>query len=191
LDATHRPHVTLVQRFVRTAELEQAYAALERVFASVDLAHLKLEAFKNYYIPEGDIGLAGIVAKPTPALIQLQQDVIDALAPFTVASGASSAFVTTPDDLVMNPALIEYVRAFVPKASGDHFSPHVSTGVASREFLDHMLEEPFESFEFGLIGAAVYQLGQFGTAAKKLKSLRVSAGRAEEARARSERRRAG
>lgn len=183
LDATHRPHVTLVQRFVRTAELEQAYAALQRVFASIDLGRLRLEAFKNYYIPERDIGLAGIVAKPTPALSQLQQDVIDALAPFTVDSGTSSAFVTTPDDLVMNPALIEYVSAFVPRASGDHFSPHVTTGVASREFLDDMLEEPFESFEFGLIGASVYQLGQFGTAAKKLKSLRLAAGRDRETRA--------
>src|SRR5580693_9757002 len=27
LDASHRPHVTLVQRFVRTADLDQVYAA--------------------------------------------------------------------------------------------------------------------------------------------------------------------
>jgi hypothetical protein len=26
---------------------------------------MKLEAFKNYYIPSGDIGLSGIVVKPT------------------------------------------------------------------------------------------------------------------------------
>jgi hypothetical protein len=31
-----------------------------------------------------------------------------------------------------------------------------------------MLSEPFESFTFAPAGAAVYQLGQFGTAAKKL-----------------------
>ncbi len=31
-----------------------------------------------------------------------------------------------------------------------------------------MLAEPFESFTFSPAGAAVYQLGQFGTAAKKL-----------------------
>ena len=30
-------------------------------------------------------------------------------------------------------------------------------------------ELPFESFTFSPAGAAVYQLGQFGTAAKKLK----------------------
>jgi hypothetical protein len=31
-----------------------------------------------------------------------------------------------------------------------------------------MLTEPFEPFTFSPAGAAVYQLGQFGTAAKKL-----------------------
>jgi glycerol uptake facilitator-like aquaporin len=70
---------------------------------------------------------------------------------------------------VIYPSLVEYVAAFVPKASGEHFNPHVTTGVASREYLDKMLAEPFESFTFSAAGAAVYQLGQFGTAAKKLK----------------------
>jgi len=32
-----------------------------------------------------------------------------------------------------------------------------------------MLAEPFEKFTFSPAGAAVYQLGQFGTASKKLK----------------------
>ena len=49
--------------------------------------------------------------------------------------------------------------------SGEHFNPHVSTGVAPREYLDKMLTEPFESFTFSPAGAAVYQLGPFGTAA--------------------------
>jgi len=56
----------------------------------------------------------------------------------------------------------------VPKASGEHFDPHVTTGIAPRDYLDKMLAEPFESFPFSSAGAAVYQLGQFGTAAKKL-----------------------
>jgi hypothetical protein len=46
---------------------------------------------------------------------------------------------------------------------------HVSTGVAARKYLDKMLAEPFEPFTFSPAGAAVYQLGPFGTAAKKLK----------------------
>ena len=169
LDATHRPHITMVQRFVRTADLDQVYDAVGKVFASANLTGMKLEAFKYYYVPSKDLGLSGIVAKPTPELLKLQRDVIAAVTPFTVETGTSAAFVTTPEDPVIDPLLIEYVSTFVPKHSGEHFNPHVSTGLAPREYLDKMLAEPFESFTFSPAGAAVYQLGQFGTAAKKLK----------------------
>jgi len=169
LDATHRPHITMIQRYVRTADLDQVYAAAGQVLARTHLTGMKLEAFKYYYIPSKNIGLAGIVAKPTPELLKLQQDLIAAVAPFTVETGDSSAFVTTPDDPVIDPFLIGYVSTFVPKASGEHFNPHVTTGVALREYLDQMLAEPFEPFTFSPAGAAVYQLGQFGTASKKLK----------------------
>jgi hypothetical protein len=45
----------------------------------------------------------------------------------------------------------------------------VTTGVAPKAYLDTMLAEPIDPFAFSPAGAAVYQLGQFGTAAKKLK----------------------
>jgi len=48
-----------------------------------------------------------------------------------------------------------------------------STGVAPREYLDKMLAEPFDDFTFSPAGAAVYHLGQYGTAAKKLKDLNL------------------
>jgi len=169
LDASHRPHITLVQRYVRTVDLDKVYAAAGKVFASANVTGLKLEAFKYYYIPDKDLGLSGIVVKPTPELLKLEQDVIDAVAPLTVKTGTSAAFVTTPDDPVINPFLIEYVSVFVPKHSGEHYSPHVTTGVAPREYLDKMLAEPFEAFTFSPTGAAVYHLGHFGTAAKELK----------------------
>ena len=173
LDATHTPHITMIQRFVRTADLDKVYAAAGHVLARANVTALKLEAFKYYYIPTGANGLAGICAKPTPELLKLQADLIAAVAPFTVETGDSAAFVTTPDDPVIDPALIGYVSAFVPKGSGEHFNPHVTTGVAHRKYLDQMLAEPFEPFIFSPAGAAVYQLGQFGTAAKKLKELVV------------------
>jgi hypothetical protein len=171
LDATHTPHVTMIQRFVRTADLDKVYAAAAQVLARANVPAMKLEAFKYYYIPTGANGLAGICAKPTPQLLKLQADLIAAVVPFTVETGDSAAFVTTPDDPIIDPALIGYVSTFVPKGSGEHFNPHVTTGIAPREYLDQMLAEPFEPFAFSPAGAAVYQLGQFGTAAKKLKSL--------------------
>ena len=133
LDATHRPHVTMIQRFVRTADLDKVYDAAGKVLARANVAGMKLEAFKYYYIPTKDLGLSGIVAKPTPELLKLQDDLIAAVAPFTVPSGNSGAFVTTPDDRVIDPFLIEYVSTFVPKSSGERFNPHVTTGLAPRD----------------------------------------------------------
>jgi hypothetical protein len=48
-------------------------------------------------------------------------------------------------------------------------NPHVSTHVAPTAYLDEMNAEPFETFTFSAAGTAVYQLGLFGTAAKKFK----------------------
>ena len=169
LDASHRPHITLVQRFVLTKNLDKVYAAVGKVFASANVTGLKLEAFKYYYIPDKDLGLSGIVIKPTPALLKLEQQVINAVTPFAVKTGTSAAFVTTPEDPEVLPALITYVSEFVPKHSGKNYHPHVTTGLAPREYLDEMLKEPFETFIFSPAGAAVYHLGHFGTAAKKLK----------------------
>jgi hypothetical protein len=133
LDATHRPHITMIQRYVRTADLDKVYAAAGQVIARANVTAMKLEAFKYYYIPSKEIGLAGIVAKPTPELLKLQADLIDAVAPFTVETGDSAAFFTTPDDPIIDPFLIGYVSVFVPKGSGENFNPHVTTGVALRE----------------------------------------------------------
>jgi phosphoglycolate phosphatase-like HAD superfamily hydrolase len=169
LDAAHRPHITMIQCFVRTADLDKVYAAAHTVLAAANVNDTKLDAFKYYYVPSGAIGLAGIVAKPTPDLLRLQEDIIAAVAPFTVDSGTMTAFTTAHDDPAIDAQMIAYVSAFVSKQTGEHFSPHVTTGVALREYLDAMLTEPFESFTFSPAGAAVYQLGPFGTAAKKLK----------------------
>jgi len=169
LDAAHRPHITLIQLFVHTADLEQVYAAAGRVFTNANVNAMKLEAFKYYYAPTGAVGVAGICAKPTPELIKLQQELIAAVAPFKVETGPIGAFTAPHDDPATDAAIIQYVSTFVPKMSSDNYNPHVSTGVAPRGYLDKMLAEPFELFTFSPAGAAVYQLGPFGTAAKKLK----------------------
>jgi hypothetical protein len=169
LDEAHRPHITLIQRFVRTADLDKTHAASENVLAGADITRMQLEAFKYYYVPGPGVGLAGIVARPTPALLTLQQELIAALAPFTVETGPIDAFTAPHGDPASDALLIKYVSTFVPQQTGERYSPHVSTGVAPRDYLDKMLAEPFAPFSFCLAGAAVYQLGPFGTAARRLK----------------------
>jgi len=169
LDATHTPHITMLQCFVRTVDLDKLYAAEEKVLAAANVTAMKLEAFKYYYAPAGATGVAGICAKPTPEILKLQADVIAAAKPFMQETGPIGAFTAPHDNPAIDAALIGYVSTFVPKMSGENYNPHVSTGVAPTAYLDQMLAEPFENFTFSPAGAAVYQLGPFGTAAKELK----------------------
>ena len=168
LDAAHTPHITLIQRFVRTADLDQVYAAVGKVFANANVSTIKLEAFKYYYAPTGPTGVAGICAKPSPEIVKLQADIVAAVAPYSVKTATVSAFTAPMDDAASNAAFIQYVSTFVPKMTGEHFNPHVSIGVAPKDYLDKMLTKPFEPFTFSPAGAAVFQLGPYGTAAKKL-----------------------
>src|SRR5271156_848595 len=48
LDATHHPHVSLLQQFVQTADLDKVYAAAAAVMAKEKPASWKLKAFKYY-----------------------------------------------------------------------------------------------------------------------------------------------
>lgn len=84
-------------------------------------------------------------------------------------SGTATAYFTTPENPDIVEPLIEYVADFVPSHTGKNFSPHVSIGLASEGYLKGMLAEEFDDFTFSPAGVSVYQLGNYGVAAKKLK----------------------
>jgi hypothetical protein len=49
LDATHHPHITMLQRFVRTTDLVKIYAAVSKVFECYKVTGFKLKAYKYNY----------------------------------------------------------------------------------------------------------------------------------------------
>jgi hypothetical protein len=161
----------MLQQFVRTADLDKLYTAVGQVMAKEKPTDWKLKAFKYYYIPEPPIGLAGIVVEPTPDLLRLQQELIDAVTPFTVKTGTAAAFVSTEEGRDIQASLIYYVANFVTIAAGEKFNPHVTIGVGTETYLKEMLAKPYQAFTFSPVGASVYQLGAFGTARKELKGL--------------------
>ena len=171
LDADHQPHISVLQRFVGAAYLNDLYAAANNVFASEDPTAWTLTASNAYYIPSPPIGLAGIVIEPTDDLLRLQRKLIDTMSPYTVPTGTVDAFASTQQGRDIQEFLVQYVATFVPAASGENFNPHVTTGAGPQTYLDEMMVEPFEAFAFSPVGASVYQLGTFGTAQKKLAAL--------------------
>ena len=168
LDATHRPHVTLLQRYVRTADLPKIYAAIQAIRAHYDMAAWKFEAFKIDHAVWSGLALTVILAKPPQSVLDAQQQLIETIAPYTVQTGTAAAFATTPAEPEINASTIAYVTAFVPKATGKNYIAHVTCGVAPVPFVTQLEAEPFPAFTFSPVAISVYQLGNFGTARKKL-----------------------
>ena len=174
LDETHHPHVSILQQFVRTDDLDKIYAAAQAVFDKEKPTSWTLKAFKYYYIPSPPIGLAGIVVEPTEDLHRLQDEIIKAVEPYTVKTGTAAACYSDEGGRDIQDFLISYVENFVGDAAGKRFNPHVTVGVATEAYLNKMMAEPFPSFTFSPAGASVYQLGSFGTARKELKALTLT-----------------
>ena len=99
LGKMHQPHISCLQRYVKTADLDKVYDAVGKVLAEEHPTSWKLKAYKYYYIPWKEIGLAGIVVEPTEDLIRYQKKLIDAVTPFTVETGTAAAFVTTKAEI--------------------------------------------------------------------------------------------
>lgn len=168
LDKTHRPHITLLQQYVGEKDLDAVVAAVKSLAASVNLGNMKLTANGLYHIPSGKIGLQGITIKPSEEILALQAKVIQAMAPFRKSGGDQAAFVPDPTGTSFPPFLYKYVDSFVEEHAGKNYNPHVTTGIGPLEWVKQREEERFKSFEFGVDKLTVYQLGNFGTAAKPL-----------------------
>jgi phosphoglycolate phosphatase-like HAD superfamily hydrolase len=169
LDETHQPHISCLQRYVKTEDLEEVYAAVDQVLAEERPNDWKLKAYRYYFLPWKNIGLAGIVIEPTDDLVRFQQKLIDAIAPFTEKTGTAGAFVTTKEEPEINQPTLDYVASFVPNETGKKYNPHVSIGISTQDYLKEMLDESFEEFTFSPVGVSVYHLGNLGTAREKFR----------------------
>jgi hypothetical protein len=164
LDATHAPHVTLLQRFVRVKDFEAVTDAVAKVMNAERPTQLQLKTQEYGYVMWGGVAVTVFVVARTPELMRLDEKVIDAVEPFSVNGGAAAAFVGTG----INADTIGWVEDFVPKSSGANYVPHVTLGIAKEDFAKELKAEPFDSFTFMPVGVAIYHIGNFGTAAKKL-----------------------
>jgi hypothetical protein len=170
LDATHHPHVSIFAGFVPTADLPKVYDIAGKVLAKEDYTTWKLTAFKYNYVPMGPTGLGGIVIKPTPDLLRLQQELINAVTTHTVKTATAAAFYTTPAEPDIHASVVDYIATSLANYSGENFNPHVTIGIGTTAFLDAMLAEPFIAFTFSPASASVYQFGDYGTARRQLKA---------------------
>jgi hypothetical protein len=162
------PHITLVQRYVRTKDLTAIEEAIAQVLASDDPRSFKLTATGYAYAPWAGVFITGIAVARTPELDRLHERIVDAVEPFAVVKGTIAAFSTSKELPKVENAIVEYVATFVPKSSGENYSPHVTIGVGRESFVKRMKAGQFDKFEFRPENVGIYQLGAYGTAQKQL-----------------------
>jgi phosphoglycolate phosphatase-like HAD superfamily hydrolase len=175
LDATHVPHITILQRFVRTEDLDEVANAVAEVLRTEQ--SMKWESFATGYydLAYKNLGLVGIVIEPTQDLRRLQQRIIDAVAPFAVEKGTGEAFAPRPDGGAIGQPTVDYVNNFVGPRTGLNYHPHLTVGIGTRDFVDALKAEPFEAFTIRAVSVSLYHVGDYGVAQKKLHDLSTAA----------------
>lgn len=176
LDATHIPHITVLQRYVRTADLEAFYDAIGKVIEKANVKAFGFKAVKLAHLPLAtmpEIGLGGLVVVPPPELLDFQDHLIDAVLPYTESGGTTAAYATTPNDPDINQDTLNYIENYVPQHSGKNYVAHVTVGLAKLDDLTALEARPFEPLTFYPAGMAVFHLGNNGTAQTKLHSWRI------------------
>jgi hypothetical protein len=172
LDDTHQPHITTLQRYVRTTDLDRVYDAIETTIAATDIAALSYQAVK---ITHADWGFPGYA--PTALLVQVDSHVLafqaglaEAVAPFVETGGTAAAFVTDPGETIER-TIIDWVEHYVPNQIGEgNYLPHITVGLAKFDDLEIIEAEPFGAFAVRPTNISIYHLGNNGTARKILKT---------------------
>jgi hypothetical protein len=172
LDDTHQPHITTLQRYVRTVDLDQLYEAVEKTVAGTALDSLAYKATKITHADWGFPGIAPTVlsVETNDAVLDFQAKLLASISPFVEAGGTAAAFVTDPGEAI-SPTIIDWVEAYVPDQIGaGKYFPHLTVGVATFDDLKVIEAEPFEPFAIHPASVGVYHLGNNGTARKLLKA---------------------
>ena len=171
LDANHAPHITILQCFVRTADLDEVANAVAKILCTEQSKEWKSNAISYYDLAYQNLGLVGIVIEPTEDLCRLQQRIIEAVDPFAVEKGTGEAFAPRHDGGVISQLTVDYVNNFVGPRTGKNYHPHLTVGIGTRDFVDALKAEPFETFTIRPVSVSLYQLGDYGVAQRKLYDL--------------------
>lgn len=171
LDANHAPHITVLQRFVQTADLDPVVQAVTQALSTEQPINWESQAIGYYDLASENLALVGIVIQPTPDLRQLQQSIIDAVGPFAVEQGTGEAFAPRLDGGAISQPTVDYVNNFVGPRTGTNYNPHLTVGIGTRDFVDALKAEPFQVFPVRPQSVSLYQIGDFGVAQRKLYDL--------------------
>jgi hypothetical protein len=172
LDDTHLPHITMLQRYLITADVDQAYGAIEQTLVATDPAALSYHVpgitYSEHWGPPGQAA-AVLGVQPNQQVLDLQAALVAAVTPFTGSGGTDAAFVRDPGE-VISETTKDWVETYVPDQTGANYTAHLTVGLDTVEHLNRLQARRFDAFDVHPISLAVYHLGNNGTARRLLKT---------------------
>jgi 2'-5' RNA ligase len=157
LDESHLPHITLTQMFARANELDEVFARVDEVVRRATPMPLRITG--------GGQGTHSvwIDIEKTPALMQLHEQLMDALRGLERPDGGTGGFFD--DNARLRDVL--WVTGYRLKSSLHHYTPHITLG--------HGTAPPaIEPSDFVADMVAVCHLGKFCTCRTVLRQWKLS-----------------
>jgi hypothetical protein len=148
-DDSHFPHLTLFQGVVKKSDLPKILSDIRKEDLSLKTKGLEVKE-----------KLLNLNFESSEKLSELQERIVKMVKTYTVKSPEKSAFY---EPLTVRDEDVEYARTFVEKKSGKNYSPHMTLGLAPEKMPKNPEED---SFYFN--GPEVFQIGEFGSARKKI-----------------------
>ena len=166
-DATHLPHITLVQQFSPVDEVD----AVAEAIRSIVSVHPPLR-LATATLTRGGTATA-LTLTPTPSLNALHRRLMNQLAAFDIGAGDERAFTDADADAQKaEPARahdVAWVTRFRTEAAYDAFDPHITLGVG-------VIDAAAPSITFEASTVALCALGRFCTCRQVLKSWELRIG---------------
>jgi 2'-5' RNA ligase len=162
------PHITLVHAYVREKDLSWLESTVSLLADATQPQKLELTATGYSYAIWSGVAITGISIERSKRLEGFEENVAKAVDDVAIANGTAAAFSTTRELPTIDKEIVDYVKNFAVNSTGKGYKPHVTVGVAHEDFAKQLKAELFEKFSFKASGVAIYQLGNFGTAQKKL-----------------------
>ena len=153
-DASHHPHVTLSQHFVRRARLAEVRRLVGGVVG-------RFEAFEAR-VTGARAGRTSqvLTVEPSAPIRRLHEALMDAMREEEV-TGAADAFQA--DEAPARPADVAWVEGFRARSSYARYDPHVTVGIGPRPL-------SVAPFDFPVEEIALCRLGRFCTCRDRLAS---------------------
>ncbi len=146
-DATHLPHITLVQQFLHKDRFDELTAAINSLLLGVTPIELSTTT-----VTTGRT--ASILTVVSESLVDLHRRLMERLEFFEITKGSGEAFYA--DEEEPRPADVEWVTRYRTRSSNGSYQPHVTLGIGT-------VSIAVEPLRFTATQVAVCHLGRFCT----------------------------